>query len=129
MRRMTRSLTGIGLASLMLAGTPWVSMAAESEVALEQTVVSGVSTVSTSGDPATAAMINAGTLMWVQWRQAAASRSGDIEVAGVQTSPADALGPNTVSTSGDPATAAMLNAGTQFWVAYRSGQVTRYGCC
>jgi hypothetical protein len=78
-----------------------------------------VFTVSTSGDPQQAALLNAATTSWVV---VGAYRRSGVEVAGVQVAGADAGPLHTVSTSGDPDSAALLNAATMLRAGYPGDQ-------
>ena len=78
-----------------------------------------VFTVSTSGDPQQAALLNAATTSWVV---VGAHRRGGVEVAGIQVASADGGPLHTVSTSGDPDTAALLNAATMLRAGYPEDQ-------
>lgn len=77
----------------------------------QSTVDVQVHTVSTSGTPALAAMLNAGTAVSVLAKQ-----NGGVEVAGVRTDATGAPMVVTVSTTGDGMHAALLNAGTAYSV-------------
>lgn len=121
MRIFNRVAAGTSIAAMLLAVTPLVSFAGQADADLSQSTPEIPHTVSTSGAPHFAALLNAGTQQSMQLRQAALADPTGVEVAGVQIDGVPI--PQTVSTSGSPMMAAMLNAGTSYSVSIRRGEI------
>ncbi len=124
MRSIKNTLTGAGVAALMLAATPFVSFADSAASLPAETGAEQVQTVSTMGAPYFAALLNAGTQQSMMELNAFNARGNGVEVAGVQIDPSGSSQVHTVSTTGSPMFASLLNAGTSYTVAINNGDLT-----
>jgi hypothetical protein len=122
MRIFNRVAAGTSIATLLLAVTPMVSLASPVEADMSQGIAEFPRSVSTSGSPYIAAMLNVGTAQSMTLRQAALLDPTGVEVAGVQLEGGVTMS-SSVSTLGNPMQAALLNAGTAYSVAIKRGDV------